>query len=217
MARPAPRAQVERPETIQQKLQVEIDERRVELAKNVQNAAGQMNAVQIAERTRLANFVDQLEALQKVPLENLQLRLINQIEKTQHHIDVYTKRAERFRWIAPATHRWMPDTPFKTLLVVCLFVLVCTVVKGIVRVWNAMLAHHLGDTVSYTLRKDFYGHMLRLDMAKFTEKGCGDLMNRCTSDLNHIGQGVQRLFGNACWSRSCGCWGSRPGSVGCCC
>ena len=58
-------------------------------------------------------------------------------------------------------------------------------------------SHHLGDTVSYELRKRVLPRMLRLDMANFTESGRGDLMNRCTSDINHIGQGVHRLFGNA--------------------
>jgi ATP-binding cassette subfamily B protein/subfamily B ATP-binding cassette protein MsbA len=43
----------------------------------------------------------------------------------------------------------------------------------------------------------FYNQVLRLDMASFTEAGRGDLMNRCTSDLNSINQGVQRLFGQA--------------------
>ena len=34
-------------------------------------------------------------------------------------------------------------------------------------------------------------------MAHFTEQGRGDLMNRCTSDLGSVGQGVQRVFGQA--------------------
>src|SRR3954469_13818930 len=43
----------------------------------------------------------------------------------------------------------------------------------------------------------FYSQVLRLDMANFTETGRGDLMNRCTTDLNSVSQGVQRLFGQA--------------------
>jgi ATP-binding cassette subfamily B protein/subfamily B ATP-binding cassette protein MsbA len=81
------------------------------------------------------------------------------------------------------------------LLVVCLFVLVCTIVKGIVRVWNQIVVVRLGSIVGYDLRMDFYRKVLRLDMANFTEAGRGDLMNRCTTDLNWISQGVQRLFG----------------------
>jgi ATP-binding cassette subfamily B protein/subfamily B ATP-binding cassette protein MsbA len=47
------------------------------------------------------------------------------------------------------------------------------------------------------LRTDFYRKVLRLDVANFTESGRGDLMNRCTTDLNSITIGVQRIFGQA--------------------
>jgi ATP-binding cassette subfamily B protein/subfamily B ATP-binding cassette protein MsbA len=69
------------------------------------------------------------------------------------------------------------------------------VVKGLFRVWNSIVVARLGHIVGYDLRMDFYSQVLRLDMANFTEAGRGDLMNRCTSDLNTISQGVQRLFG----------------------
>jgi ATP-binding cassette subfamily B protein/subfamily B ATP-binding cassette protein MsbA len=183
--------------TIQLKIQAEIQERQHEVAQLIQNLAGPLNDVQIAEKTRLSNFIVGLQKLQSAAPDHLALRLANEIEKTQGRLKVYSKRAGRFRWIAPAVHRSMPDTPFKTLLVVCAFVLVCTLVKNAFRVWNSVVSHQLGHMVSHELRKDFYQQMLRLDMANFTEKGCGDLMNRCTSDINHIGQGVHRLFGNA--------------------
>ena len=62
---------------------------------------------------------------------------------------------------------------------------------------TAIVVARLGHIVGYDLRMEFYRQMLRLDMANFTEAGRGDLMNRCTSDLNSISQGVQRLFGQA--------------------
>ena len=43
-----------------------------------------------------------------------------------------TRGPTHFSWIAPAAHRWLPTTPFGTLMVVCLFVVVCTLVKGVV-------------------------------------------------------------------------------------
>ena len=79
----------------------------------------------------------------------------------------------------------------------CWFVLVCTIVKGVFRIWNGDRRRAAGHIVGYDLRMDFYRQVLRLDMANFTEAGRGDLMNRCTSDLNSISQGVQRLFGQA--------------------
>ena len=65
------------------------------------------------------------------------------------------------------------------------------------RIWNTYLVARLGNMVGYDLRMEFYRQMLRLDMTNFTEAGRGDLMNRCTSDLNAVSQGVQRVFGQA--------------------
>jgi ATP-binding cassette subfamily B protein/subfamily B ATP-binding cassette protein MsbA len=110
---------------------------------------------------------------------------------------VYAQRAEHFAWIAPAAHRWLPTTPFGTLIVVCLFVIVVTVVKGLFRIWNGIAVSRLGCQIGYDLREQFYSKVLRLDMSNFTEAGRGDIMNRCTTDLNSIGSGVQRLFGQA--------------------
>jgi ATP-binding cassette, subfamily B, bacterial MsbA len=59
------------------------------------------------------------------------------------------------------------------------------------------MVSRLGYIVGYDLRMDFYRQVLRLDMASFTERGRGDLMNRCTTDLTSVSQGVQRLFGQA--------------------
>jgi ATP-binding cassette, subfamily B, bacterial MsbA len=182
---------------IREEIRDEIRHRQQDLADHVDRSADSWNDVQIAERTRLTNFIARLERLEKLPPNKVVPRVGREIREAEQHRHVYSERAERFRWIAPAAHSWMPTTPFRTLMVVCLFVLFCTVMKGFFRVWNGIVVARLGNIVGYDLRNDFYSKVLRLDMANFTEAGRGDLMNRCTSDLNSIGQGVQRLFGQA--------------------
>ena len=184
-----------RAERIQQQIGAEINHRRAELAAHNERAALTWNDVQIAERTRLANFIARLQGLQELSPDELIPAVAQEIREVERHKQVYRQRAARFRWIAPAAHRWMPGTPFRTLLVVCLFVLVCTIVKGLVRIWNSIVVARLGHIVGYDLRVEFYRQVLRLDMTNFTEAGRGDLMNRCTTDLNSISQGVHRLFG----------------------
>jgi subfamily B ATP-binding cassette protein MsbA len=185
------------PERIQQQIRAEIGDRQAELEAHKRRSADTWNDVQIAEKTRLENFIARLDALQSAPRADVVPAIEQEIRETEHHLGVYSQRSARFRWIAPAAHRWMPTTPFRTLLVVCLFVLVCTIVKGVVRVWNGIIVARLGHVVGYDLRVEFYRKVLRLDMANFTEAGRGDLMNRCSSDLNSISQGVHRLFGQA--------------------
>jgi ATP-binding cassette subfamily B protein/subfamily B ATP-binding cassette protein MsbA len=181
--------------TIKKQIGDELKHRRFELDEHKKASADTWTDVQIAEKTRLTNFIERLEALQSLPPNRMLAKIDQQKGDAEHHIEVYTKRAARFRWIAPAIHRYMPTTPFRMLLVVCLFVLICTVVKGVFRILNSILVVRLGSIVGYDLRMDFYSKVLKLDMANFTEAGRGDLMNRCTSDLNTMSQGVQRLFG----------------------
>ncbi len=175
----------------------EIEHRQAELAQHMRQSAATWNDVQIAEKTRLENFIARLEKLRNLPADHLLPKIEQEISEVSRHRTVYSQRAERFRLVAPAARRWLPTTPFRTLMVVIWFVLVCTIVKGIFRVWNTIVVSRLGYIVGYDLRMDFYRQVLRLDVANFTESGRGDLMNRCTSDLNSISNGVQRLFGQA--------------------
>src|SRR5262249_28564096 len=151
------------------------ERRRSELADLKKKAAGTWDDVQIAEKTRLDNEIKHLESFAKAPDEHVEARVKQEIHETAHHLKVYTSRAERFRWIAPAAHRWLPTTPFGTLMIVCLFIVICTLVKGLFRIWNGIAVSRLGCQVGYDLRMLFYSKVLRLDMANFTEAGRGDI------------------------------------------
>jgi ATP-binding cassette subfamily B protein/subfamily B ATP-binding cassette protein MsbA len=181
--------------SIQRELGGEIDRCQNELQAHIERTGSKWDDVRIAEKTRIENFIKRLNALRSLPPKSIVAKVAQEIGEAEHHKKVYADRAARFQWIAPAAHRWLPTTPFRTLLVVLLFVLLSTIVKGVFRVWNSLVVVRLGSRVGLELRMMFYRKMLQLDVASFTEAGRGDLMNRCSTDLNHIGQGVQRLFG----------------------
>ncbi|MGL4514670.1 MAG: ABC transporter ATP-binding protein [Lacipirellulaceae bacterium] len=101
------------------------------------------------------------------------------------------------RWALGVAERWLPKTPFETLGAVCAFLLVGTTIKSVFRVVNLVLVARLGNLVSHELRRQFYAKILRLDLADFSDRGRGDLMTRCTTDLQQVGGGVQLLFGQA--------------------
>ncbi|QDU59065.1 ABC transporter ATP-binding protein [Aeoliella mucimassa] len=107
------------------------------------------------------------------------------------------QRAEKFTWLSPAAHRWLPATPYKTLVVVCAAVMASILVKSVFRVLNMVMVARLGNRVGFELRKLFYDHLLSLDMTAYSHQGRGDLMNRCTTDLDSMSRGVQTLFGLA--------------------
>jgi ATP-binding cassette subfamily B protein/subfamily B ATP-binding cassette protein MsbA len=187
------------PNEIRAQIHAEIVRREAELDDRIKKTAksDNVNDVQIAEKTRLANFISELKAVEKLPKREIVVRVAQERSEAERHVKVSNERRARFEFFAPMIHQWMPSTPFRTLLVGCAFVVVLTLIKNVVRIWNQIVVTRLGSLVGYDLRKEFYNQVLRLDMANFTEAGRGDLMNRCTSDLNSINNGVQRLFGQA--------------------
>ncbi|HEX4414682.1 MAG TPA: ABC transporter ATP-binding protein [Lacipirellulaceae bacterium] len=185
------------PTEIQKNILLEVKQREEELAEHKKKSAPTWDSVQIAEKTRLENEIVHLESLAALAPDQLPAKVHQEISEAKNHESDYETRIKRFGWISPAAHRWLPTTPFRTLLVVCLFVLSNTLLKGIFRIWNSIAVARLGSSLGYDLRTDFYRKVLRLDVANFTESGRGDLMNRCTTDLNSITIGVQRIFGQA--------------------
>jgi subfamily B ATP-binding cassette protein MsbA len=178
-------------------IQTEITNRQAELAKRSASSGRKLDHIEIAEKTRLTNVIAELESLRQAPSDKITAKIAYEKSEAEHQIKAYRSLAERYGWISPIAHRWLPATALATLVLICFLVLVGTVLKSVARIWNTYLVARLSNMVVYDLRTDFYRQMLRLDMSNFTEAGRGDLMNRCTSDLNAVGQGVQRVFGQA--------------------
>jgi subfamily B ATP-binding cassette protein MsbA len=187
----------EKPSEIRDQIATEIERRKAELSEHIQESSQHWTDAQIAEKTRLTKLIERLASMEKTKDDALAGKLSDETARAQHEIDVYESRGDRFRMLAPYAHRWLPTTPFSTLMVVCAFVLSCTLLKAFFRIWNGILVARIGNIVGHDMRQDFYRQMLRLDVANFNETGRGDLMVRCTGDLGVVSQGVQRLFGQA--------------------
>lgn len=124
-------------------------------------------------------------------------QLLAQIEDSERTSAVYQASLDRVSRYLPLAERWLPDTPFATLGYVCLFVLAGTLLKNGARIINTLLVSRLGCVLNHEMRNRFYRQMLRLDLADFSDQGRGDLMNRCTTDINSMSNGVTQLFGDA--------------------
>jgi len=102
-----------------------------------------------------------------------------------------------WQWFQPTAHRWLPVTPYETLIVVCLALFVGTVAKSIFRVAGSFCMARLGQLTDFELRKEFYRRTLQLDLSTFRQTTPGDLMNRFTNEVGAIAAGTQAVFGMA--------------------
>lgn len=102
-----------------------------------------------------------------------------------------------WQWFQPTAHRWLPVTPYETLVAVCLALFVGTVAKSVFRVAGSFYMARLAKLTDFELRKEFYRRTLRLDLSTFRQTTPGDLMNRFTVEVGSIALGTQAVFGMA--------------------
>ncbi len=101
----------------------------------------------------------------------------------------------RYQNLKPVINRYLPDTPFQTLVLVTVILLVGTVIKDVFLVINNVLVARLSQRAVFDLRKLFYRRTLRMDLATFGEDGTADLMSRFTNDVGQVAGGLDSLFG----------------------
>lgn len=95
----------------------------------------------------------------------------------------------------PYIDKYLPETPFQTLVVITGLLLIGTLIKGVFLVLNGVLVGRMAQLATFDLRKLFYRRTLKMDMAAFTEDGTADLMSRFTNDTNQVASGLESLFG----------------------
>ena len=97
--------------------------------------------------------------------------------------------------VQPYAHRYLPVTPFSTLVVVVILLITGTLIKDLFLVGNIVLVERLAQLATFDLRKQFYRNTLRLDMSTFGTDHTAALMARFTNDMAAVTRGISTLIG----------------------
>lgn len=102
-----------------------------------------------------------------------------------------------YRWLQPWIARYMPDTPFETLVLIVGALLVGTLIKDLLLVADMMLVENLVQLTLFDVRKLYFRRAIDLDVRSVGEAGTSQLMSRLTNDAGQLGRGLGLLFGNS--------------------
>ena len=97
--------------------------------------------------------------------------------------------------VQPYAHRYLPVTPFSTLVVVVILLITGTLLKDLLLVGNIVLVERLAQLATFDLRKQFYRNTLRLDLSTFGADHTAGLMARFTNDMSAVTLGISTLIG----------------------
>lgn len=99
--------------------------------------------------------------------------------------------------IQPYIHEWLPSTPYGTLVVIVIALLVGTILKDTFLMGNQLLVERAVQLAMLNIRRDFFNHALDLDLATLGNQASGELTSRFTYDLRSLALSMQYLFGRA--------------------
>ena len=154
-----------------------------------------------ATQTRIADddaAIVRLTAEQQAAPEARQREIqgeLNAHESSRNAQQVLLIRYQRY--LKPLIDRYLPNDPFKTLLLLIGLLLLATFVKDFFLVLNSVLISRLTIMATLDLRKLFYRRTLRLDLAQFGAGSTGELMSRFTHDVDGVGGGISTLLGRS--------------------
>ena len=116
--------------------------------------------------------------------------LTSQIETSEKLLKRYAK------W-RPIIQRWTPDDPFLTVVLLMLFVLTTTAIKGVCTYVHSYLSSRMGQLGGFELRSLFFRRMLGYETTFFSQKGISDAASRFTSDMGQLTSGLTLVYGRA--------------------
>jgi ATP-binding cassette subfamily B protein/subfamily B ATP-binding cassette protein MsbA len=113
----------------------------------------------------------------------------------QNRLEAEQLAEQRFLKLQPWIKRWLPDDPFRTLLVLVGVVLGLTVIKDGFLIANMLLVEQLTQRTVYEMRTQVFRRSLDMDLAVFQQDGASGLMSRMTHDIECLSQGIRALWG----------------------
>ncbi len=157
---------------------------------------------EVAELTAASRETsEQIKSYQGLLSGDSRLTSARRVELDRQLATAKTKLAaekESLDWalqVQPYAHRYLPVTPFSTLVVVVILLITGTLLKDLLLVGNIVLVERLAQLATFDLRKQFYRNTLRLDLSTFGADHTAGLMARFTNDMSAVTRGISTLIG----------------------
>ncbi|WP_428305371.1 ABC transporter ATP-binding protein [Lacipirellula sp.] len=99
--------------------------------------------------------------------------------------------------IQPIFERWMPSTPFATVVLVVCVIVAATAVKQLLAVMNQMLVAYVSQSIARDVRSRVFNKALALDRPQFNKQGVSGFTAHITHTTDMLAQGITAFYGGA--------------------
>ena len=119
----------------------------------------------------------------------------NRIELKRDRANAEKKSLEWFRSVQPYVDKYAPESPFQTLCYALGWLLIVSVLKGVLLVASAILDARVAERTVYDMRRIFYRKALELDQRRIDAIGTSNMMTQLSYNMMMISSGLRMFYG----------------------
>ena len=137
----------------------------------------------------------EIETLEQQLDESASLQSL--LSTKQSRYEAEKKAVAYYKSLQPWIAGWVPKTPFNTLVLVMVLLVVATSLKGFFLVSNVRLVNRIVQCTTMDMRRMFYRSTLEMDNETIDSEGTTGLMTNLSHNLGLITGGLQTLYGKS--------------------
>ena len=120
--------------------------------------------------------------------------LTRRLHDIQHETAGREDVLKRCKILQPYVDKYLPNDPFKSLLLLIALVMLGVALKGLFMFLQEVLVADVMQSTLFNIRNEFFRRTINLDLASFSDQGSSELMARFTNDMDSFGQGLNTLM-----------------------
>ena len=128
---------------------------------------------------------------------NEAIAIENKISLQRDRIKGEQKHYDRYQNLKPYAEKYAPETPFGTLVYAMAWLLITSILKGVLLVVSAILVARVANKTVMDLRRIYYRKALELDQRRIDRLGTSNMMTHLSHNMIMVSGGLRMFYGKS--------------------
>ena len=177
-------------ETVLDYWNTQIEERTRQLAENETKAQTLRN-----KSAALVTPEGKLRVERGDPAFSDALKAKQQLDALTSEHQLAEKSLDGLNRLKPYVVRYMPKTPYGTVIALMVFVMAGTIIKSVFTFFHSYFSSRIGLLGVFELREVFFEKAVDFEVNYYSQKGVSDTMSRFTNDMGALSGGISNFYG----------------------
>ena len=124
-------------------------------------------------------------------------KLKTELTNNQNRLKAENRALEWYLWAQPWIDKYAPSTPFKTLVVTMVFLLITALLKGVMLILSTILVARVSNRTILDMRRIYYRKALELDQTQIESMGTSTMITHLSNNMNMVSAGLRVLYGKS--------------------